>query len=340
MLLEYTRYEQTETRIEALNWVRLLHQNLPNDMFHHMDRIFPVLLDALQDPADDVLMLDIMLITDICSKDHHEVDLKAFHLSDGVIKELGEISPYLIKFTISLVDLFKKDSKLIDDRGVQIVRQLCLLLEPADVYKSLAVLLTATVKDVEFLSRMVAMLNRILLTATELFRLRIQLKNPDDNEVVGLFECLYKCWYVSSRVQTHSLDSPVYSFDSSIHLIIFRCHQPMSLLGLCLLSQNYEHAAELATRLSELDLTVEILTELDRLIQLIESPILACKFSVSVKKFIIPPHSDVRMDLLSAANQRPLASTLSALLMLLPQTEAFNTLHRRLQVIPHIQVLE
>jgi vacuole morphology and inheritance protein 14 len=95
-------------------------------------------------------------------------------------------------------------------------------------------------------------------------------------------------------------------------------------LALCLLSQNYEHAAELASRLSDLDLTVDILTELDRLIQLLESPVLAY----------------VRMDLLSAANQRPLASTLSALLMLLPQTEAFNTLHKRLQVIPHLQFLE
>lgn len=135
-------------------------------------------------------MLDICLITDICSKGHHEIDLKTFNLSDNVIKELDTTSPYLIKFTISLLDLFKKDSKLIDDRGIQIIRQLCLLLEPADVYRALAVLLTATnacnVKDVEFFSRIVAMLNRILLTANELFRLRIQLKNPDENVSLNL----------------------------------------------------------------------------------------------------------------------------------------------------------
>jgi hypothetical protein len=67
-------------------------------------------------------MLDICLITDICSKGHHEIDLKAFNLSDNVIKELDTTSPYLIKFTISLLELFKKDSKLIEDRGIQIVR--------------------------------------------------------------------------------------------------------------------------------------------------------------------------------------------------------------------------
>ncbi|KAI6182944.1 Protein VAC14-like protein [Aphelenchoides bicaudatus] len=296
VLLEHTKHDCTETRIETLNWFRLLHQNLPNQMFNYMDRIFVLLLEALQDSADDVLMLDIMLITDICSKGHHEIDLKAFNLSDSILKELGSTSPYLIKFTISLLDLFKKDTKLIDDRGIQIIRQLCLLLEPADVYRSIAVLMNATIKDVDFLSRIVAMLNRILLTSNELFRLRIQLKNPDENNVVSLFECLYRCW----------------------------CHQPICLLSLCLLSQNYEHASDLAIRLSEIDLTVDILMELDRLIQLIESPILAY----------------VRMDLLSSSNQRPLASTLSALLMLLPQTEAFNTLHKRLQVIPHLQTLE
>jgi vacuole morphology and inheritance protein 14 len=161
-----------------------------------MDRFFPVLLDLLQDSADDVLMLDIMLITDICSKAQHDVDLKSFNLSDNVIKELGQTSPYLIKFSISLLDLFKKDSKLIDDRGIQIIRQLCLLLEPADVFRALAVLMTANEKDVEFLSRLVAMLNRILLTASELFRLRVQLKNPDENvSFFSFFSTFFKNLY-------------------------------------------------------------------------------------------------------------------------------------------------
>ncbi|KAF1606135.1 UNVERIFIED_CONTAM: hypothetical protein FQV16_0000886, partial [Eudyptes robustus] len=206
------------------------------------------------------------------------------------------ISPYLVKFCLSLLDLFKSDPKLMDERGIQIIRQLCLLLEPADVFKSLALLLIHKEEDVEFLSRLVAMLNRILLTANELFKLRVSLKSPQENNVVNLFECLYRCW----------------------------CYQPICLLSLCLLSQNYQHAVDLAARLSELDLTVDILTELDRLVQLIESPILAY----------------VRMDLLSSEHQRPLASVLSALLMLLPQTEAFNTLHKRLQAIPHLQLIE
>lgn len=78
--------------------------------------------------------------------------------------------------------------------------------------------------------------------------------------MVGLFECLYKSW----------------------------SYQPICLLALCLLSQNYEHAVEVASRLSEIDLTVDILTELDRLVQLIESPVLACKL-LSLINIINPP---------------------------------------------------
>lgn len=122
VLLQHMKHEHTETRIAALNWIRLLHSNVPAKIFNYMDRFFPFLLDLLQDSADDVLMLDIMLITDICSKSQHDIDLKSFNLTDEVIKDLGQMSPYLIKFSISLLDLFKKDSKLIDDRGVQIIR--------------------------------------------------------------------------------------------------------------------------------------------------------------------------------------------------------------------------
>jgi len=230
--------------------------------------------------------------------------LRALNLSEDVGHELRTTSPYLLKFNVSLLRMFKEDPKLVADRGVQIVRQVCLLLSPIDVYRSLALLLSSppyynpTVEggesDLEFVSRMVAMLSRILLTSCELFHLRQALRQPEANDHVDLFERIYRCW----------------------------CHQPICLLSLCLLSQSY-HAMELVQRMGEIDVTVDLLVEIDRLVQLIESPILAY----------------VRMDLLNAEHQRPLAAVLSALLMLMPQTEAFNTLHKRLQAVPNLSVL-
>lgn len=60
-------------------------------------------------------------------------------------------------------------------------RQLCLLLDPSHIYRSISVLLMCE-GNVEFVSQMVAMLNGILLTATELFEMRDQLKALE-NEV-------------------------------------------------------------------------------------------------------------------------------------------------------------
>ncbi|KAI1721787.1 vacuolar 14 fab1-binding region domain-containing protein [Ditylenchus destructor] len=318
VLLVHLRHANATCRVATLNWIRYLHSVHPNNMFNQMDRFFPVLLELLSDSVDEVLMLDIMLITDICGQPKQNLDIKSLNLADEVNQELKTISPYLIKFNVSLLKMFKNDSRLVAERGIQIVRQVCLLLNPIDVYRSLALLLSSSVSsdsnvsgqtrresvkcedwensDMEFVARMVAMLNQILLTTCELFHLRQCLKNPEANDCVDLFERLYRCW----------------------------CHQPICLISLCLLSQNYFHAVDLVHRLSEIDITVDLLTEIDHLVQLIESPILAY----------------VRMDLLNADSQKPLAAVLSALLMLLPQTDAFTTLHKRLQAVPHLAVLE
>lgn len=91
-----------------------------------------------------------------------------------------------------------------------VFRQICLLLNPADVYRSLAVLLSSCINyekdiqinslfkiikkestnsiplllechqnDLDFIGKMVSMLSRILLTTYELFHLRQCLRNPD-----------------------------------------------------------------------------------------------------------------------------------------------------------------
>lgn len=66
----------------------------------------------------------------------------------------------------------------------------------------------------------------------------------------SLFECLYKSW----------------------------AHCPVSTMSLCLLAQCYQHVSDLVIQFANLEITVEFLTEMDKLVQLIESPIFACKF--------------------------------------------------------------
>ncbi|VDL81896.1 unnamed protein product [Nippostrongylus brasiliensis] len=260
VLLKFVDHNKQETRIAVLNWILHLNSTMPSQLFVHMERIFPVLLATLSDTSD----------------------------------ELAPVSPSLVKFAISLLEMFRAEPALLNDRGVLIIRQLCLLMEPAHIYRALCVLLLRE-QSITFIQNAVSMLHGVLLTATELFILRDQLRKLEGKDSVSLFECLFRCW----------------------------CYRPIALLGLCLLSQNYAQAAEIALLLSQVDMTLDVLVEIDKLVNMIESPVLAY----------------VRMDLLAASHQRSLSTVLSALLMLMPQSDAFHTLHKRLQAVPSLTVV-
>lgn len=290
VLLKHEKYTKRETRVAVLKWLKHIHTKAPNKLYPFMDRIFPVLFSMMLDSCDDVLLLDLQLLCDICENDSPELaNLKEPYLNDLMKKQLSGISPHLVRFAVSLLTMFRNDARSLNDRGVLIIRQLCLLLDPTYVFRCLSVLLLYE-ENLQFVTHMVSILNGILFTATELYEMRSQLKCLNTPESASLFECLYRCW----------------------------SYQPIALLGLCIMSQNYSHASDLAKCLSKVNITVDVLVEVDKLVQLIESPIL----------------SYVRLDLLNPLRRRPLAFVLSSLLMLLPQTDAFNTLHKRLQCVP------
>lgn len=198
-----------------------------------------------------------------------------------------------MEFMVQLLKLFKKDGLILDRRGAFIIRQLCLLLCSEDIFQSLAEILMVE-EDVKFACTMVHTLNTILLTSTELFELRNQLKDLNSKESCQLFCCLYKCW----------------------------SHSAVATLALCYLTQNYTHACSLLPVFGNLEITVEFLNEIDKLIQLIESPIFAY----------------LRLQLLDSDKNQDLIKSLYGLLMLLPQAEPFTLLRNRLNCIPHFQM--
>lgn len=200
-----------------------------------------------------------------------------------------ESSPYYYKFLQALLRLLAADDNLLEDRGAFIIRQLCILLNAEDIYKALSKILLED-KNLRFVATMVDVLNTILLTSAELYDLRLQLRNFDKPATHSLFTSLYQCW----------------------------CHSPVSLLALCLLTHNYVHCNELISTFGDLEITVDFLTEVDKLVQLIESPIFAY----------------MRLELLCGARAAPLRGALYGVLMLLPQTDAFHLLRNRLQCAP------
>lgn len=60
------------------------------------------------------------------------------------------------------------------------------------------------------------------------------------------------------------------------------CHNAVAVFALCLLAQAYEHASTLLQIFAELELTVSLLVQIDKLVMLIESPVFTSKLSDSL----------------------------------------------------------
>lgn len=180
------------SRLAALGWVLALNSRSTAEFMGLLTELFPVLIKMLSDPAEEVVRLDLKVLSTLSS-------------DEAVFTTLIE----------SLIGLFKSDRKLLEHRGNLIVRQLTLHISAEKIFRAVSKHLEGET-DPEFASTVIQTLNLILLTATELFEVRNKLKNLGNGNH-DLFICLYKSW----------------------------AHNPTSLLSLCLLSQVYQHSAEL-----------------------------------------------------------------------------------------------
>uniref|UniRef100_A0A8C9S2V0 Protein VAC14 homolog n=1 Tax=Scleropages formosus TaxID=113540 RepID=A0A8C9S2V0_SCLFO len=299
------------TRIAVLKWLYHLYIKTPRKMFRHTDSLFPTLLKTLSDESDEVILKDLEVLAEIASSPAGQSDTTGscdntscrLELPVSASTKAGqpcvcESSPlmnsYFHKFMINLLRRFSLERKLLDMRGAFIIRQLCLLLHAENIFHSMAEILLKE-EDLKFASTMVQTLNTILLTSAELFQLRNQLKDLRTQESCDLFCCLYRSW----------------------------CHNPVATVSLCFLTQNYHHAYDLIQKFGDLEVTVDFLIEVDKLVQLIESPIFTY----------------LRLQLLDVENNPYLIKALYGLLMLLPQSQAFTLLSHRLRCVPNPELM-
>ena len=222
----------------------------------------------------------------------------------------------------AILHLFSEDRRLLELRGSLIIRNLCVLLNAKSIYISLAAILQGTAnahshdgflldsdfqaeapvtfEQLNFRSIMVQTLNLILLTARELDELRLLLRSslePDaSKESTAVFVDLFSCW----------------------------CHNPVATLALCLIAQAYELSSALVTLFANVDITVGFLMQVDKLVQLLESPVF-----IQLRLQLLEVHAPYHPFLLKS---------LYGLLMLLPQSSAFATLSSRLATISTLQL--
>ena len=195
---------------------------------------------------------------------------------------------------VSLLKLFCTDRRLLETRGNLIIRQLCLNLSPERIYRTMADCLEKD-EDIEFASIMVQNLNNNLITAPELADLRKRLRNLESREGQAFFVALFRSW----------------------------CHNAVATFSLCLLAQAYEQAYHLLQIFTELEMTVNMLIQIDKLVQLLESPVFTY----------------LRLQLLEPERFPYLYKCLYGLLMLLPQSSAFAALKNRLNSVSAIGYL-
>ncbi|ODV88416.1 hypothetical protein CANCADRAFT_29826 [Tortispora caseinolytica NRRL Y-17796] len=199
---------------------------------------------------------------------------------------------HFIEFLKHIISLFSSDRKLVENRGSLIIRQLCVNLDPERVLKSMASLLETT-EDLSFAYVMIQNLNIYLATLPEFHDLRVKLRTVGsgtaDEQAVSLFVTLFRSW----------------------------SHNAVAALTLCLLAQAYQPAYELLLSFVDLEVTVSLLIQVDKLVQMLESPIF----------------SRLRLQLLEPENNPYLYKCLYGLLMLLPQSSAFATLRNRLNSV-------
>ena len=286
------------TRLASLSWICMLLEKLPVKMSAEMDVYFFALLRTLNDAVDDIVVLDIQVLALICKDDSNDSFRR-------VLKEVYK--------------LFQTDQVLLEKRASLVVRHFCQFLSPERVYRELAHIVSST-EDLTFAALIVQMLNIILLTASELEPLRVKLKRCDgfvvENHAKGSGKSSSRNNNSSSSVtgdqrkEARSLFSVLYNS---------WCHSPVSALSLCFLAQAYDLASVLISHFAKAEITVSFLMQVDKLVQLLESPI-----------FI-----HVRLEMLEQGTERHFAlmKTLYGILMLLPQSAAFKTLQNRLQTV-------
>ena len=176
-----------ETRIAAMNWVRILHQKDPIALAPFFSNLFPALIAKIGDPSDKVVSFSLEVMALISQREE-----------------------YFNRLMASLIDMFSADQGLQSARGGLIIRQLSLFIDPAKIFTAISRILMAH-SDLSFCASMIQTLSVILLTSHELKDLRerlrtfhVQRKRKPDAETVEFFVTLYEA-FCNNAVATVSL---------------------------------------------------------------------------------------------------------------------------------------
>ncbi|CAD8081924.1 unnamed protein product [Paramecium primaurelia] len=224
----------------------------------------------------------------------------------NIMDVLANISMHSQYFEIvidKILTMLHKNQEQSEKKGDQIFKKLCSLLNPQKVYFTITAKLLEIYSDndVLFISNTVQTLTTLLISEKELQNLRNILRNLK-----------------------HEKDEKQRQHNQEIFETLYRtfCYNSMSVITLCLLSEEYELAYNIIISFSEVEVNQYILLEIAQLINVLETPV-----------FIF-----LRLQLLEYDSHPFLMKCLFGLMMLLPQGPAFNMLRQRLKNVSNTQI--
>ncbi|EKX49911.1 hypothetical protein GUITHDRAFT_104308 [Guillardia theta CCMP2712] len=300
-VIAYLKAPLVGSRLKALSWFDLLVDMMETCRADLRTNLLAALIHALHDEESEVVSKSLRILRKLSNKGW------------------GDVLPMIVN---AMIQFFQSDPAILQERSGKILRELSVILDSESVYLEFAKALDG--KEDDLGSRIIVeKLTIILLSVPEL--------SPFRNKLIGSKPKLLSQQNLSiENEQGRALASRAEGeLDLFASLLPTWMHVPACALALSLLAgkyeQSYELVVEMGDRMRDLpgEETISILIQLDQLVQLIESPVFA----------------PMRMQLLEPAEHPYLIKTMFGILMLLPQSEAFDILRKRLKSVPALAML-
>uniref|UniRef100_A0A7S0EZA4 Vacuolar protein 14 C-terminal Fig4-binding domain-containing protein n=1 Tax=Hanusia phi TaxID=3032 RepID=A0A7S0EZA4_9CRYP len=299
-VIAYLEAPLVGSRLKALNWFDLLVDMMETCRADLRTNLLAALIHALHDQESEVVSKSLRILRKLSNKGW------------------GDVLPMIVS---SMIQFLQSDAAILQERSGKMLRELAVILDSESVYLEFANSLKGKENDMGS-KTMVEKLTIILLSVPELSSLRNKLIGRKSKGPSLSIEDAASPTLVAKEAEQGEVDL----FAS---LLPTWMHVPACALALSLLAGKYEQSYELVVdmgdRMRDLpgEETISILIQLDQLVQLIESPVFA----------------PMRMELLEPAKHPYLIKTMFGILMLLPQSEAFDILRKRLKSVPALAML-
>lgn len=143
--------QNVNTTIESLRWILHFVNKQPDAILARVDDFFLILISFLSDSSKEVVDYDLQILAKLSTSQYF---INTNKQSDYLKVSFPKYNDYFTKFLTQLLDLFRNDLNLRYEKGSNMIKKLCDLLNSEDMFRMLAEILSNET-DPEFAISMV-----------------------------------------------------------------------------------------------------------------------------------------------------------------------------------------